>query len=161
MVIGGNERGEKHFLAIENRIRESIQSWREVLLDLKRRVLDVSPKLAVGDGALGFLATLDEVYPEPRHQRCWVHTTPCMEEVGRRRMPKPKTANVLNYLPKAVQPKAKNALQEIWMAGDQVSAEKAFDHFVQTYPAKYPKAVACLEEDRESLLAFYDFPAMH
>ncbi len=145
VVIGVNERGEKHFLAIEDGIRESTQSWREVLLDLKRRGVDVPPKLAVGDGALGFWAALDEVYPETRHQRCWVH----------------KMMNVLNYLPKAVQPKAKKALQEIWMAEDRASAEKAFDHFVQTYQAKYPKAVACLEKDREALLAFYDFPAEH
>jgi len=145
VVIGVNERGEKHFLAIEDGMRESTQSWREVLLDLKKRGLDVPPKLAVGDVALGFWAALDEVYPEPRHQRCWVH----------------KTVNVLNYLPKAVQPKAKKALQEIWMAEDRASAEKAFDHFVQIYQAKYPKAVACLEKDREALLAFYDFPAEH
>jgi len=145
VVIGVNERGEKHFLAIEDGIRESTQSWREVLLDLKRRGLTIPPKLAVGDGALGFWAALDEVYPETRHQRCWVH----------------KTANVLNYLPKAVQPKAKKALQEIWMAEDRASAEKAFDHFVKMYQAKYPKAVACLEKDREALLAFYDFPAEH
>ncbi len=145
MIIGVNERGEKHFLAIEDGVRESTQSWREVLLDLKKRGLKVPPKLAVGDGALRFWAALDEVYPEPRHQRCRVH----------------KTANVLNYLPKAVQPKAKRALQEIWMAEDRASAHKAFDHFVQTYQAKYPKAVACLEKDREALLAFYDFPAEH
>ena len=145
VVIGVNERGEKHFLAIEDGVRESTQSWREVLLDLKKRGLEVPPKLAVGDGALGFWAALSGVYPETRHQRCWVH----------------KTANVLNYLPKAVQPKAKKALQEIWMAEDRVSAHKAFDHFVQTYQAKYPKAVACLEKDREALLAFYDFPAEH
>jgi len=145
VVIGVNERGEKHFLAIEDGIRESTQSWREVLLDLKRRGLEVPPKLAVGDGALGFWAALDEVYPEARHQRCWVH----------------KTVNVLNYLPKAVQPKAKKALQEIWMAEDRASANKAFAHFVETYQAKYPKAAACLEKDREVLLAFYDFPAEH
>ena len=145
VVIGVNERGEKHFLVIEDGIRESTQSWREVLLDLKRRGLEVPPKLAVGDGALGFWAALDEVYPETRHQRCWVH----------------KTANVLNYLPKGVQPKAKKALREIWMAEERVSAHKAFDHFVQLYRAKYPKAVACLEKDREALLAFYDFPAEH
>ncbi|GLW60414.1 IS256 family transposase [Hydrogenophilus thermoluteolus] len=145
VIIGVNERGEKHFLAIEDGIRESTQSWREVLLGLKQRGLDVPPKLAVGDGALGFWAALEEVYPETRHQRCWVH----------------KTANVLNYLPKAVQPKAKKALQEIWMAEDRASAHKAFDHFVATYQAKYPKAVTCLEKDREALLAFYDFPAEH
>ncbi|BCO30775.1 IS256 family transposase [Thiohalobacter sp. COW1] len=145
VVIGVNERGEKHFLAIEDGVRESAQSWREVLLEMKKRGLEVPPKLAVGDGALGFWAALDEVYPETRPQRCWVH----------------KTANVLNYLPKGVQPKVKQALQEIWMAEDRESAHKAFDHFVQTYQAKYPKAVACLEKDRETLLAFYDFPAEH
>ena len=145
VVIGVNERGEKRFLAIEDGVRESTQSWREVLLDLKRRGLEVPPKLAVGDGALGFWAALDEVYPETCHQRCWVH----------------KTANVLNYLPRSVQPKAKKALQEIWMAENRASARKVFDHFVQTYKAKYPKAVACLEKDREALLAFYDFPAEH
>ncbi len=145
VVIGVNERGEKRFLAIEDGVRESTQSWREVLLDLKRRGLSVPPKLAVGDGALGFWAALSEVYPETRHQRCWVH----------------KTMNVLNYLPKAVQPKVKKALQEIWMAEARSSAQAAFDHFVQTYQAKYPKAVACLERDREALLAFYDFPAEH
>ena len=94
---------------------------------------------------MGFWSALDEVYPETCHQRCWVH----------------KTANVLNYLPKAVQPKMKKVLQEIWMAEDRASAHRAFDHFVQTYQAKYPKAVACLEKDREALLAFYDFPAEH
>ncbi|GIX21514.1 MAG: hypothetical protein KatS3mg121_0297 [Gammaproteobacteria bacterium] len=145
VVIGVNERGEKRFLAIEDGIRESIQSWREVLLDLKRRGLAVPPKLAVGDGALGLWAALEEVYPKTRHQRCWAH----------------KTANVLNYLPKGAQPKAKKALQEIWMAQDWASAEKAFDHFVETYQAKYPKAVACLRRDREALLTFYDFPAEH
>ncbi len=145
VVIGVNERGEKHFLGIEDGIRESTQSWRELLLDLKKRGLAVPPKLAVGDGALGFWAALDEVYPQTRHQCCWVH----------------KTANVLNYLPKGVQPKAKKALQEIWMAEDRASAYKAFEHFVQMYQAKYPKAVACLEKDREALLTFYDFPAEH
>jgi len=145
VVIGVNERGEKHFLAIEEGVRESTQSWREVLLDLKKRGLEAPPKLAVGDGALGFWAALAEVYPETRHQRCWVH----------------KVANVLNYLPKTVQPKAERALREIWMAEDRASAGKAFDHFVQTYQAKYPKAVGCLEKDREALLAFYDFPAVH
>ncbi len=145
VIIGVNDRGEKRFLAIEDGVRESTQSWREVLLDLKRRGLDVPPKLAVGDGALGFWSALEEVYPETRHQRCWVH----------------KTANVLNYLPKAVQPKAKRALQEIWMAEDRASAHKAFDGFLRTYGAKYPKAAGYPEKDREVLLTFYDFPAAH
>jgi transposase-like protein len=99
----------------------------------------------VGDGALGFWAALEEVYPATRAQRCWVH----------------KTANVLNYLPKSVQPKAKAALHEIWMAETRAHAERAFDRFLSTYRAKYPKAVECLAKDRNSLLAFYDFPAEH
>ncbi|MGH8307180.1 MAG: IS256 family transposase [Gammaproteobacteria bacterium] len=145
VVIGVNERGEKHFLAIEDGMRESTQSWREVLVKLKDRGLKLAPKLAVGDGALGFWAALEEIYPETRSQRCWVH----------------KTANVLNYLPKSLQPKAKQALQEIWMAPSRQAAERAFDLFVATYQAKYPKATACLTKDREALLAFYDFPAQH
>lgn len=145
VVIGVNERGEKPFWAIEDGVRESTQSWREVLLNLKRRGLEVPPKLAVGDGALGFWAALEEVYPDTRQQRCWVH----------------KTANVLNYLPKSVHGKAKQALKEIWMAEDRDSAQKAFDHFIRLFKAKYPKAVVCLVKDREAWLAFYDFPAEH
>ena len=145
VVIGVNDRGEKHFLVIEDGVRESTQSWREVWLDLKHRGLETPPELAVGDGALGFWAALEEIYPPTRSQRCWVH----------------KTVNVLNYLPKSVQGKAKAALHEIWMAPTREEAEKAFDRFVQTYEAKYPKAVACLSKDREALLAFYDFPAEH
>ena len=145
VVIGVNERGEKHFLAIEDGVRESTQSWREVLLKLKARGLVRPPKLAIGDGALGFWAALDEVYPETRPQRCWVH----------------KTANVLNYLLKSVQPKAKQALQEIWMAATRKEAYRAFDLWVDTYQVKYPKATECLSKDRDALLAFYDFPAEH
>jgi putative transposase len=145
VVIGVNERGEKHFLAIEDGVRESKQSWRELLLDLQRRGLTIPAKLAVGDGALGFWAALEEVYPQTRHQRCWVH----------------KVANVLNYLPKAVQPKVKSALQQIWMAETQSAAVTAFDQFVRTYQAKYPKAVECLTKDRDAMLAFFDFPAEH
>ncbi len=145
VVIGVNERGEKHFLAIEDGVRESTQSWREVLLKLKARGLTQAPTLAVGDGALGFWGALEEVYPTTRAQRCWVH----------------KMANVLNYLPKSVQPKAKQALQEIWMAATREEADRAFDLFVETYQAKYPKAADCLKQDRDALLAFYDFPAEH
>ncbi len=145
VVIGVNERGEKHFLALEDGVRESTQSWREVLLKLKARGLTQAPRLAVGDGALGFWAALAEVYPETCAQRCWVH----------------KTANVLNYLPKSVQPKAKQALQEIWMAPSRVQAERAWALFVNTYQTKYPKATECLMKDRDALLAFYDFPAEH
>ena len=144
VIIGVNRRGEKHFLAIEDGVRESTQSWREVLLTLKSRGMN-SPRLAVGDGAMGFWGALDEIYPETRHQRCWVH----------------KTRNVLNGLPKRTQPKAKDALHEIWQAETRKDAETAFDLFIQTYEAKYPKATACLEKDREELLVFYDFPAQH
>lgn len=145
VVIGVNERGEKKFLAIEDGVRESKQSWREVLLGLKGRGLTIPPKLAVGDGALGFWAAVREVFPETRQQRCWVH----------------KTANVLNYLPKSLQPKAKAALHEIWMAETKSQAIVAFERFVAAFGAKYPKAVECLVKDREVLLAFYDFPAEH
>jgi putative transposase len=144
VIVGVNEKGEKHFLAIEDGVRESTQSWREVLLDLKSRGLN-APQLAVGDGAMGFWSALDEVYPETRHQRCWVH----------------KTANILNKLPKSLQPKVKQAVHDIWLAETRKDAEKAFDLFVQTYDAKYPKAVECLQKDRHTLLSFYDFPAQH
>ena len=144
VVIGVNERGEKHFLAIEDGVRESTQSWREVLLKLKSRGMNV-PQLAIGDGAMGFWAALEEVYPTSRQQRCWMH----------------KTMNVLNCLPKSLQPKAKQALHEIWQADTRADAEKAFDLFVKTYEPKYPKATLCLEKDRAELMAFYDFPAQH
>jgi transposase-like protein len=144
VVVGVNERGEKHFLAIEDGVRESTQSWREVLLKLKSRGMNV-PELAIGDGAMGFWAALEEVYPETRQQRCWMH----------------KTMNVLNCLPKSVQPKAKQALHDIWQAETQADAEKAFDLFIRMYEPKYPKAAVCLHKDREELMAFYDFPAQH
>lgn len=144
VVIGVNERGEKRFLAIEDGVRESTQSWREVLLSLKARGMN-APRLAVGDGAMGFWSALEEVYGATRQQRCWVH----------------KTANVLNGVPKSVQSKVKAALHEIWQAGTKADAEKAFDQFEQMFEAKYPKAVRCLQKDREELMAFYDFPAQH
>ncbi len=144
VMIGVNERGEKHFLAIEDGVRESTQSWREVLLKLKDRGMN-TPKLAIGDGAMGFWAALEEIYPDTRAQRCWMH----------------KTMNVLNCLPKSSQPKAKQALHDIWQAGTRVDAEKAFDLFIRTYEPKYPKATLCLQKDREELMAFYNFPAQH
>lgn len=144
VIIGVNERGEKHFLAIEDGIRESTQSWREVLLSLKEQGLN-TPELAIGDGAMGFWSALDEVYPKTRHQRCWMH----------------KMMNVLNCLPKTSQPKAKQALQDNWQAETKKHAEKSFDHFVTMYEPKYPKATLCLEKDREELMSFFDFPAEH
>jgi|ACQI01.1.fsa_nt_gi transposase-like protein len=144
VIIGVTTRGKKRFLAIEDGVRESTQSWREVLLNLKGRGM-TAPKLAIGDGALGFWAALDEVYPEARHQRCWQH----------------KTMNVLNCLPKLSQPKAKAALHDIWQAETKDDAQKAFDLFIETYEPKYPKAALCLQKDREELMAFFDFPAQH
>ncbi|MGB1092580.1 MAG: IS256 family transposase [Oceanobacter sp.] len=144
VIIGVNERGEKHFLAIEDGVRESTQSWREVLLRLKEQGMNAA-RLAVGDGALGFWAALDEVYPETRHQRCWMH----------------KTGNVLNCMPKSIQPKVKQALHEIWQAETRADAHRAFELFIKTYEDKYPRATLTLQKDREELLAFYDFPAVH
>lgn len=143
-VIGVNERGEKRFLAIEDGSRESTQSWREVLLKLKERGMN-SPELVIGDGALGFWAAADQIYPDTRQQRCWVH----------------KTANVLNKLPKSSQPNAKQALHDIWMADTHKSAIAAFDLFIRTYEDKYPAVAECLLKDQDELLTFYDFPAQH
>jgi transposase-like protein len=145
VIIGATLEGKKEFVGITDGVRESAQSWRELLLDLKRRGLAIGPELAVADGALGFWQALEEVWPKARGQRCWVH----------------KTANVLNKLPKSLQPKAKTALQDIWMAETKKDALVALDVFVETYGIKYEKAVECLTKDRDTLLAFYDFPAEH
>ncbi len=130
---------------MQDGFRESEQSWKELLLDLKARRLTQGPELAIGDGALGFWKALPQVFSKTREQRCWVH----------------KTANVLNKLPKSKQSKAKGMLHDIWMAATKAEAEKAFDLFLMTFEAKYPKATACLAKDREALLTFYDFPAEH
>jgi transposase-like protein len=126
-------------------VRESAQSWRELLVDLKARGLAIAPELATGDGALGFWKALEAVFPSTRHQRCWVH----------------KTSNVMNKLPKSVQPAAKQDLREIWQAPDRATAEAAISTFAEKYAAKYEKAVTCLLKDRDALLTFYDFPAEH
>jgi putative transposase len=143
VIIGATPEGKKELVGLIDGVRESAQSWRELLLDLKRRGLAMGPELAVADGALGFWQAVEEVWPKTRGQRCWVH----------------KTANVLNKLPKSQQPKAKQALQEIWMAETKKDALAAFDAFVETWGVKYEKAVECLTKDREAMLAFYDFPA--
>jgi transposase-like protein len=145
VVMGATAAGKKELLAVTDGYRESEQSWRELLLDLKNRGLRMAPELATGDGALGFWAALRKVFPTTRTQRCWVH----------------KTANILNKMPKSIQGKAKSMLHDIWMAAARDDAQKAFDLFLETFRAKYPAAVACLEKDREVLLAFYDFPAEH
>ncbi len=143
VVMGATESGKKELIAVADGLRESEQSWTELLLDLKARGLDAGPRLAVGDGALGFWKALRQVYGESREQRCWVH----------------KTGNVLNKLPKNKQAKAKGMLHDIWMAETRADAHKAFDLFVASYELKYPKAAKCLTDDRDVLLAFYDFPA--
>ena len=145
VLMGATEEGKKELIAITDGYRESTQSWRELLLDVKKRGLSQSPKAATGDGALGFWAALREVYPATQQQRCWVH----------------KTANVLNKMPKSIQPKAKSMLHEIWMAERRQQANEAFDLFIETFEARYPKAVECLAKDRDVLLTFYDFPAEH
>ena len=145
VIIGATPEGKKELVGLADGIRESAQSWKELLLDLKRRGLTIGPQLAVADGALGFWKAIDQVWPKTYAQRCWVH----------------KTTNVLNKLPKSLQAKAKRALQDIWMAETRQDAEAAFDGFIECYGLKYEKAVECLSEDRVPLLAFYDFPAEH
>jgi len=145
VLMGATADGKKELIAVLDGYRESEQSWSELLLDLKHRGLTTPPKIAVGDGALGFWAALRKVFPETKEQRCWVH----------------KTANVLNNMPKSVQPKAKGDIHEIWQAETKADAETAFDHFLEKYDAKYQKACDCLRKDREQLLTFYDFPAEH
>ena len=145
VIIGATPEGTKELLGFTDGSRESAHDWRVLLLDLKRRGLTIAPELAVADGALGFWKALGEVWPKTREQRCWVH----------------KTANVLAKLPKSQHPKAKRALQDIWMAETKADAETAFDTFIEGYRVKYDKAAECLRKDRGALLAFYDFPAEH
>ncbi len=145
VLIGATPEGRKELLGFQAGFRESAQSWRELLVDLRGRGLEVSPELAIGDGALGFRKALAEVFPKTRRQRCWVH----------------RTANVLNKLPKSRQRNAKQDLHQIWMAESRKKAEKALDTFAAKYRAKYGEAVRCLTKDQEALLAFYDFPAEH
>src|SRR3982750_3317629 len=145
VMIGATPEGKKELLGFQVGVRESAQSWHELLIDLKARGLTIAPELATGDGALGFWTALEEVFPTTRHQRCWVH----------------KVVNVMDKLPKSVQPAAKQDLREIWMAPDRATAEAAMATFAEKYGAKYEKAVTCLTKDRAALLAFYDFPAEH
>lgn len=145
VVIGATADGKKQLLAMADGYRESEESWKELLLNLKQRGLTIAPQAAIGDGALGFWKALPQVFGSTREQRCWVH----------------KTANLLNKLPQGLQAKAKADLHEIWMAECRADAEQAFDLFLSTYEAKYPKATECLAKDRHTLLTFYDFPAEH
>jgi putative transposase len=145
VLMGATAAGKKELIALADGYRESEQSWKELLLDVKARGLEIEPSLAIGEGALGFWKAMRQVWDMTREQRCWVH----------------KTANVLDKLPKGAQLKAKAALHDIYGAATRAEAEKAFDLFVKTYQAKYPKATECLVKDREVLLTFDDFPAEH
>ena len=145
VILGATPEGRKELVGFQVGVRESAQSWRELLVDIKARGLAVPPEVAVGDGAMGFWKALDEVFPGTRHQRCWVH----------------KIANVLNKFPKSMPPTVKTDLREIWQAETRAAAETAMTIFAEKYSAKYEKAVTCLTKDRDALLAFYDFPADH
>lgn len=145
VIMGATPEGRKELLAVWDGERESKRSWQTVLRDLKRRGLRDAPELATGDGALGFWAALEEEFPETRHQRCWVH----------------KTANILDKMPKSVQPDAKALIHEMYMAPTRAEAMKAYEEFKSRYAAKYPKAVECLTKDEDVLFTFYDFPAEH
>lgn len=145
VIIGATPEGKKELLGLSAGMRESAQSWKELLVDLKARGLVIAPEIAVGDGALGFWKALDEAFPSTRHQRCWVH----------------KTLNVLDKLPKALQSAAHKDLREIWLSESRAAAQTAMDVFAEKFAAKYPKAVDCLTKDRDALLTFFDFPAEH
>ena len=145
VVMAADTHGNKDLVAVSDGYRESKATWREVLLDLKRRGLRFAPKLTIGDGALGFWAAVREVFPGAREQRCWVH----------------KTANVLDKMPKSVQSKAKSMIHEMWQAPTKETALEAYRHFCSAWAEKYPKAVECLQKDEEQLFTFYDFPAAH
>lgn len=145
VIIGAKYNGEKEILAVTAGYRESEESWKELLLELKDRGMSVDPKLAIADGALGFWKALPQVFPTTKGQRCWVH----------------KTANVLDKMPKKVQPRAKTLIHDIYLAETAKDAGRAFDHFVEAYEDKYPRAVETLTKDRDQLMAFYQFPAAH
>ena len=145
VLIGATAEGKKELIGFQTGIRESGQSWKELLVDLKARGLVVAPQVAIGDGALGFWKALDQAFPTTRHQRCWLH----------------KTLNVLDKLPKSLQPNAHKDLREIWRSPSRGAAEAAMTTFAEKYAPKYDKAVECLIKDRQTLLTFFDLPADH
>jgi len=145
VLMGATPEGKKELIGFKTGLRESAQSWKELLVDLKARGLSIAPEVAVGDGALGFWKALDEAFPTTRHQRCWLH----------------KTLNVLDKFPKSMQPNAHRDLREIWLSPDRAAAEAAMTTFGVKYAPKYSKAVECLIKDREQMLTFFDFPADH
>jgi transposase-like protein len=145
VIMGATAEGKKELVGLVDGERESTLSWKELLLELKRRGLEHGPEVAVGDGALGFWKALEEVYPGARHQRCWVH----------------KTANILDKLPKKLQPQAKSLIHQMYQAATKQDALAIYEQFLGLYRDKYPKACQCLEKDKEVLFTFYDFPAAH
>ena len=145
VIMGLNDTGKKELIALDDGYRESADTWLSVLRSLKDRGLVIAPKLAIGDGSLGFWKALPQVFPETKSQRCWQH----------------KTLNILNNFPAALRGKVLNSLHQIWMAETKVQAQKAWDIFVRDYKDKYPNAVECLNKDSGTLLTFYDFPAEH
>jgi transposase-like protein len=145
VVMGATPEGKKELIGFQTGLRESAQSWKELLVDLKARGLSIAPEVAVGDGALGFWKALDEAFPTTRHQRCWLH----------------KTLNVLDKFPKSMQPNAHKDLRDIWLSPDRAAAEAATTTFSEKYAPKYAKAVDCLTKDRDQMLTFFDFPADH
>jgi len=145
VIVGADSAGKKELVAMVDGFKESKQGWLDLLQDLQRRGLKHSPHLAIGDGALGFWGALTQVYPQTKQQRCWVH----------------KTANVLDKLPKSQQSRAKSMLHDIYLAPTHHDAKIAWDNFINAYQLKYPKAVQCLEKDKDQLLTFYQFPAQH
>lgn len=145
VIMGADSEGNKELLAVSDGFRESTESWKGVLLELRSHGLKIDPALAVCDGAMGFQAAAREVWPTTRIQRCWFH----------------KSGNVIDKLPKAIQAKALGLIRDQYLAPTREDAFKAFDLFVKSYGDKYPQAIKCLEKDKDDLFAFYDFPAMH
>ena len=145
VLMGATPEGRKELIGFQTGLRESAQSWKELLVDLKARGLSIAPEVATGDGALGFWKALDEAFPATRHQRCWLH----------------KTLNVLDKFPKSMQPNAHKDLREIWLSPSRSAAEAAMTTFSEKYTPKYAKAVDCLTKDSEQMLTFFDFPADH
>ncbi|MFG6577755.1 IS256 family transposase [Sulfitobacter sp. 1A15333] len=145
VIIGATPEGKKELVGFQVGLRESAQSWHELLTDIKGRGLSVPPEIAVGDGAMGFWNALDKAFPGTKHQRCWVH----------------KIKNVLSYFPKQMAPAVKSDLDDIQHAATRAEAEAALAIFTEKYGIKYPKGVACLIKDKEAMLAFFDFPAEH
>jgi len=144
VIVGVRADGKKELVAICDGQRESTGAWADLLRDAKRRGMR-APVVMVGDGALGMWAALGEVFPETRHQRCWVH----------------KVADVLCSLPKSAHPSARRALAEIRDAEDREHAESAIGAFADGFGVKWPKAVRKITEDQDELLCFFDFPAEH